>query len=241
MVSKLWDRNNPLFFYGNEEKLDDLIGRIYGEVVTQFQYSHKEGGKATLKLAAKIGGFLSALGLGEASGELGSEVSAEKAKERIVKIPFDSKINALHEYCSKNEDYPYINVHEGKVLRRRRGKLVSDWQGRDIEETDKMDRIGHVLGLFNPRRVSPPHDDTISIVDEFMNQKKHLWLFSSIEDSKIYCKVPVILSNTRLNSQHAVLAFAKMAASDFKIESFGLLTWQNDSVTCDPIAWRLFY
>ena len=242
MSSTLWDRNNPLFFYGNEEKLDDLIGRIYGEVVSQFQYSDKKGGKAGLKLAAKFGGFLAALGIGEASAELGSEVSTEHAKERIAKITFEAKLDALLVYCAKNEDFPYINVHEGKVLKRDSGKTVPEWQGRDLEENDKEDKIGQVLGLFTPRRVLPPHDENASIAEEFMHQSKNLWLFSTIEESTVRCEIPVILSNTRLTSQHAVIAFAKMvAASDSKIEAYGLLTWKNGAVTCDPVAWRLFY
>jgi hypothetical protein len=39
---EIWSRNNPLFMYGNEEKLNDLIGRVYGEVVTGMEDATRE-------------------------------------------------------------------------------------------------------------------------------------------------------------------------------------------------------
>jgi hypothetical protein len=241
VTSQLWDRNNPLFFYGNEEKLNDLTGRIFGEVTTAFQASSKEGAKASMKLAAKFGGFLSALGLGEASGELGAEVNSEDTKTRISSITFDAKLNAMSEYCHKNERFPYIDVVNGVALERGSGRAVSQWRQRALTEADRVDQIGHVLGLFKPTRVIPPHDTEANIAGEFMQQKKHLWNFQTIEGSSIRSEVPVLLSNTRLTSQHALLAVTKMMATDFKIEALGLLTWREGLLTCDPVAWRLYY
>lgn len=238
--SKLWDRNNPLFFYGNEQKLDDLLSRVYGEVVTQFQTAQKEGAKATLKFAAKFGAILALLGLGEASSELGAEISHEDAKTRISTLSFDNKLAALTTYCIREEPFPYIDTTRGLVLQRGVG-LVADWTGRPIVESDRIDQIGQMLGLFTPRRVLPPHDASTNIALEFQEQKPHLWIFRSAPDSAVTAEVPVLLSNTRLTSQHALIAFAKFSADYFKIESVGLMTWQDGSVTCDPVAWRLFY
>lgn len=241
MGSSLWDRNNPLFFYGNEEKLNDLIGRIYGEVVTGFQSSSKEGAKATMKLAAKFGGFLATLGIGEMSGELGAEVNAEEAKTRISSITLDTKIKALTEYCGKNERFPYIDIINGCKLKRHNKKIVSEWQQEPLTESERTDQVGQILGLFVPTRVIPPHDDEANIAQEFIQKSSNLWTFNSIEECSIRTQIPVILSNTRLTSQHAVIAFTKMVALNFKIEALGLLTWQKGTLTCDPVAWRLFY
>jgi hypothetical protein len=237
----LWGRNNPLFFYGNEKKLDDLLARAYGEVVTQLQIAEKEGGKATLKFAAKFGGVLAALGLAEASSELGSEFSFEDAKTKIASITFETKLDALTTYCATHEEFPYVDAARGLILKRDHHTPVEDWIGRPIEHIDRIDRIEQMVGLFSVERVLPPHDVSASIAHDFQEQKANLWLFKSLPEAQLTAEVPILLSNTRLTSQHAILAFARSSQDYFKIETVGLLTWNGNCITCDPIAWRLFY
>lgn len=52
MTSPSWDRDNPLFFYGNEQKLDDLLGHVYGEIAIQVHLAQKSGGQVGVKAAA---------------------------------------------------------------------------------------------------------------------------------------------------------------------------------------------
>jgi hypothetical protein len=236
--TNLWDRNTPLFLYGNEEKLDDLLTRAYGDVVTQFQTAHKEGGKAMLKLAAKLGGFLSALGLGEASAELAAEVSTEKTKTIIATRTFEGKLNALQSYALAQEGFPYIDSFRGLKLERSAG-TVAEWKGSKLVPKDCTDRIGQLLGLYRPRRLHPPGEG--NLVDDFMNHAKSLWLFEAIPESAIPSRIPILTSNTRLQSQHALVTFLHSLGGNFKIECLGLIHWDGDIATCDPVAWRVFH
>jgi hypothetical protein len=230
----VWTRNNPLFLYGSKEKLNDLVGRAFGRVVTQFQESQKRGGKGALKLAAKLGGFLASLGLGEASSELTAEISEERTRTVIAQQTFERKLNAVMAYCRENEPYPYIDSFRGLILTQDAKKLAGEWAGRAIAQTDRVDCVGMLLGLYTPRRVVPPTPG--SIVDDFMNQTKTLWLFESIPESKCTAQVPVLMSNTR-----ALLAFAHSMSGNFKIETVDLCAWNGEAVTCDPLGWRLFH
>lgn len=235
----LWGRNNPLILYGNEDKLNDLVGRAFGKVVTQFQDAEKSGGKATLKLAAKLGGFLSALGLGEASAELGSELSSERTRTLVSQQTFERKLDALTNYCNRNEAFPYIDSFRNLLLTRDGRRPVADWEGRVLTAADHVDQVGHVLGLFTPRRITPAGAG--DLVKDVMEKAPHLWLFESLPESGCGARIPVVLSNLRSVSQHAVLAFAHSLSGNFKLEAIGLCSWEAGTVTCDPLAWRLFY
>jgi hypothetical protein len=241
LESKLWNRGNPLFFYGNEQKLDDLLTRAFGEVVSQYQTAVKEGGKAAAKVAAKFGSVLAALGLAEASAEVGAELSHDKTKTKIATVTFENKLAALSAYCAEAEIFPYIDCARGLVLDRDSSKFVKDWGGRGLTKSDRVDRIGQIMGLFAPRRIVPPHDENANIALDLYEKKSSLWLFSTTPDCELTAEVPILLSNVRPTSQHALIAFTKFAANYFKIEAMGLLTWSGSVVICDPVAWRLFY
>jgi hypothetical protein len=241
MKRTLWDRNNPLFFYGNEEKLDSLLVRAFGEVVTQLSMADKSSVGLSMKLAAKFGGFLAALGVGEASAEWAPQVGSEATRTKIASVTFDSKLNALLEFCTANKPFPYIDLVRGLRLVRSNGAVVPDWKGTAIAPEDVDGMLGQVLGLFSCARLEPPQDATTSIVREFMDRTNNLWLFRTLNGSAIAAEIPVILSHVKGGSQHAVLALRESQEKDFKIEALGLLTWRRDTLMCDPVAWRLFY
>jgi hypothetical protein len=240
--SMIFERNNPLFFYGNEEKLDDLLCRIYGTVLTEFSESDKSNIKGSMKLSAKFGQFLSFLNVGELGGEAGAEANVEDSRHFISKVGFDSKLDALASYCADNEPFPYFDSFNGKRLKRNRSSLpLNRSEFDEILESDKIDCIGQVVGIFHPTRVLPPHDQTASIAEEFRRGENTLWLFSASQESKVNVEIPILLSNCRLVSQYAVMSFVKSSNSYFKIEALGLLTWVKDKIVCDPVAWRLFH
>ncbi|MCA1241467.1 hypothetical protein LC092_03340 [Stappia stellulata] len=238
--TELWGKNNPLFMYGNPEKLDDLLGRAFGEVVTGFEKSAAKSVGSQMEMAAKFGSFLSILGLGEIEGKISGEFDSSKAKTVLSKIPFDQKLKALEQYALTQDFFPYLNAFEGKSLERRPGQLVQSWPSTTIGPEHQVDNIGQILGIFEAERLVPPHDDNANIGSEYFGSQDTCWLLRSVSDSVVYVEMPIFLRHTRSNSQHGVMAFIK-SNGRYKIECFGLLTWSDDKVTTDPIAWRLFY
>lgn len=244
MKSSLWDRDNPLFFYENEEKLNDLISRIYGEVVTGFQNSSKNGGKVSSNVNAKFGGFLSLFGIG-LDAELGSELNNEEVRTRLSSITFDAKLAVLSRYLQKNERFPYIDILNGFRLERNNKKMVEEWRQLELSYIDKQDQMGQIIGLFILKRINPPHDNKANIVADLLKDKNNLWMFHSIADSKISAKIPFFIKNLRPNIQGAVITFMNHDVikhyTNFKIEAMGLLIWNDGSLNCDPVAWRVFF
>lgn len=236
----LWGRNRPLIFYGNQEKLNTLLFRAYGHVVTQTAQSHTQSGKASMGLSGKLGGLLSFFGLGEASAEASTEIGSERAKSVVYELPFEAKLDALMRYARGNEPCPYIDAYSGTILEGRTDTPLKERKGRPISQADRIDQLGFLLSLYRPTRLHPP-DASASIVDDFMNQANALWMFESIPQSKVRAEVPILACNARLQSQHGLVAFLRSVTGNFKIETFGLCTWSHDRVTCDPVGWRLFY
>jgi len=238
----IWDRNKPLFLYGNEDKLNDLLFRIYGEIIKGYQETAKDGLKSNLKISTKIGGFLSALGLINFGAEVGLELNSENSRTKIVNSDINSKIKALTEYFNKqNSPLPYFDLYNDLRLEENKNLPVSEWKNSIIRDRDKISQIGYTLCLYNVKRILPPDNKKkANIAREFLNKENNLWLFYSIQGSKYCIDVPVLLSNARLVSQHAVVALDKFYESYYKIETLGLISWDNDKIICDPIYWRLF-
>lgn len=261
MASKLWDHNNPMFMYGNEAKLDDLLSRAFDSVVTGYQKSNKRG----YSLEAKIKSLFSIAEISSLGFDVAGGFSYEKAKTEISAITFDKKLSMLTAYCEKNEDFPYINAYEGTILVRSLDKDIPEWAPKPIEDSNKKSCVGQVLSIFMAEQLtgtnmqkslheqlfedqqkiysSPKLLENMSsvsqrLVDDCMENRNNLWLFKSVEESKIKVELPMILSNIRPVSQMAMLTF--MTSKEYKIEATGLLYWEGDKIMCDPIAWRLY-
>ncbi|HYP39159.1 MAG TPA: hypothetical protein VEX13_02265 [Chloroflexia bacterium] len=238
----IWDQYNPLFFYRNPEKLDDLIERAYGEIVTEVQQATKGGTKGTLSLTAKFGGFLTTLGLIDAGGQIGTEFTKEDARTKIVSVTYITKLNALIDYCRANEKLAYIDAYRGSVLSWNDKTSPFKWDGRPLISKDKVDAVGYVRGLYTLRRVIPPHDDTASLAKEIVDgEKGGLWQFTGLAGSVQPSEIPFLSRRITGGSQHAIIAFHNFSQSYFHIEALGLLTWKDSVLVCDPIACRLFH
>lgn len=240
MTAEVWGKNNPLFMYGNEEKLDDLIGRAFGEVSTEIQRSRQMSGGVQAEATAKLGSLLRLIGLGEAEAKIAAKLDTAEAKQIISKQTFELKLLALENYALASDFYPYINVFSGEALQRTSGLVVSQWPAVSLGKEHQVDALGQVLGLFAPVRLVPPHEEGANIAQEYFSNQNTMWLLKSVPDSKIRAEIPIFLKHTRSNSQHATMAFVQ-GANRLKIECFGLLTWQGGGVVCDPVGWRLFY
>ncbi|QJW93799.1 hypothetical protein FTUN_1310 [Frigoriglobus tundricola] len=83
------------------------------------------------------------------------------------------------------------------------GPLVSDREGSAIGPQDHVNCVGYLLGVYSVRRLHPA--EAGDPVADFLEQRKHLWLFESIPESVVPSKSPILMSNTRLNSQHAIM------------------------------------
>ncbi len=262
MASKLWDHNNPMFMYGNEAKLDDLLSRAFDTVVTGYETSQTNG----YSLEATIKSLFSIADISSLGFDVSGGFSYERAKTEISAITFDKKLSMLTAYCEKNEEFPYINAYEGTVLVRNCEKGVPEWKPKVIEDGDKKSCVGQVLSIFTAEQLtgtnmqkslheqlfedqqklysSPKllfkdvHSVSQRLVDDCMENRNNLWLFKSVEESKVQVELPMILSNIRPVSQMAMLTF--MTFKEYKIEATGLLYWEGDKILCDPIAWRLF-
>lgn len=240
MSSEIWSRNNPLFMYGNEEKIDDLLSRISGDLTIQSEESEVRTNKIEGKGSVKFGEFLKFLNLPEIEASAGAEIRSDRTRKYISRMTFDSKLNALTMYVSGLDFFPYFDVYNGNYMFRNSKKLVPEWDGEQISANHRIDAIGQIVGFFSPVRMYPPHDESANIVEDYMKGINNLWLLKSTDDSSIRASIPIFIGKTRSASQHAILTFLKYG-DRLKIESFGLLTWVDDGVTCDPVAWRLFY
>ena len=261
MESKIWSRNRPLFLYGNEEKLNDLLGRIYHSVIVGYQTQKKQTVGLGTKATAGLGKILSSLGLPTLNVEINSNIGIESLKTEISSITFDTKLSILFSYCSEKEKCPYYNTHDGLVLERDSKSFVKDWKSRPISDLDKKDKIGHILGIFSAQRISPPAPTNIllgeelskyqrnelfnklerprtGISEDFFGNINSLWLFTNVKEAKIGAEIPMLIKNIRPVSQTALVAFCMQ--KEYKLEAFGLLSWNNNVVTCDPVTWSLF-
>ncbi|MDD2468872.1 MAG: hypothetical protein PHI97_33290 [Desulfobulbus sp.] len=151
----LWDRSNPLTFYGNEQKLDDLLGRIWGEVVNDVATEKKTGNKWNAKFKAGFGKLMAFLGVGDISGELGTETSTEEVSRKVASIPFETKQRALADYLEARETIPYIDSYNGKCLLKTEGTPASEWPATPLDGKASGSYIGILLGLFTAIRESP--------------------------------------------------------------------------------------
>ncbi len=237
----IWGQNNDLYVYLNQEKINDLLGRIWGELITSFNKSEKKGNKKGGDITAKLGGLVSLLGLGEIGGDVGFEVNIEKGTERISTLTFDNKISILNQYLNKHEKRPYINIYDGTELIDPKvgGILVPEWETKPIEHKEEC--IGIMLGLFLPYRISPPPVENTSPCSDLMSKVNSLWEFRSIEESKFKALIPWVTSNFRFISQHALITLAKYSKTGLKVEAFGLICFDGNTYTCDPISFRIFY
>ncbi len=232
------DGRNPfsLFWYANEEKVNQLLFQVVGRVITQIESSDGRGRKRFAKLNAKIGSLLSAIGIGEFGGEAGVELSQDSTKRQIEQVEFHHKFNALMDYLSRFERLPYLDAHRGLWLIPEDAKDASKWEGNEVTVDSHYEGIGVLFGAFLARRVVPPHDARADFSKELMRRPHNLWLLSTADDSTVRAEIPIVMSNIRFASQSAVARACCLGERPGTIQAFGVLSWTDDLVSCDPVC-----
>lgn len=245
MELKIWDCENQLFMYGNEEKLNDLLSRAFESVVTGYQKSKK----TEFNFATTVRNLFAVPQISNLGFDVSGAFSFERAKTEVSAITFDKKFHMLLAYCQNHEELPYINAHDGKILFRNCKKSISEWESRLITDGDKKECIGQVACIFKLENTGRNFErGTLAeqlfypmreqLYEEFFSEKKSLWLIKSTHRSKHEVEIPILLSNLRLVSQYAMSSLANFP--EHKIEATGLLFWEGNKIICDPIALRLF-
>ncbi len=253
-----FDVFNSLYIYGNENKLDDLLGRIYCAVISELQIQNKIGKNIRGKTSAKINKLLSSIGLPEIEMELSGNFDQENVKSVVSSITFDSKVEMLIAYYKKNKTFPCLDLLYGDYYEYINNKKVN--KGNYFEDS----AIGLIGGIFSAKRVYPPivesfeslaHDISIfdksrmhncikesvrentNIYKDFYEKQNNLWVLSTIKTNIIKGKIPIQIGNIRSVTQFGLLKL--MQESEYPIEAIGILTWENEILICDPIAFRL--
>ena len=173
----LWDRNNPLYFYSNDDTIDEIIVRIYGELIESITQSKKDGGKGSCGIKAKFGSILSLLGLGEIEGNVSGEISFEDVKSTVTKVSFENKLASIVDFYKRNNQFPYIDTYTGVELIRNNNAFVSDWIQKDLK-IESNSFVGQILGLYEIRRIHPPTDNPgFDLTHDFLNKPNTIWEF----------------------------------------------------------------
>lgn len=252
---------NSLYIYGNEEKLDELLGKIYTSVITEFEIQTKRGKSLSGNLKGGLNKIFSKFGLPEIEMEFRGNLQCENIKSVVSSITFDSKVEMLISYYKKNGRYPCIDLLHGEHYEYKNNKVVNK-ETMGNEELFEGCLVGVVDGKFAAKRIYPPVESPLSlshdirifeesrllgdikksvqatIFNDFSDKSNNLWELYTVKSNAIQGTIPILIGNIRTVSQYSLLKLYKQ--SEYIIEAIGVLSWENDMVVCDPIAFRLY-
>lgn len=245
---------NSLYIYGNEEKLDALLSQIYTSVISQFEIQTKKGKNIGGKFKGGLNKLFNKFGLPEIEVEFQGNIEYENIKSVVSSITFDSKIDMLISYYKKNGRYPCIDLLDGDNYEYINNKKINK------EKLFEGSLVGVVVGKFAAKRIYPPVESVISLADDvknfefrrtigienlskvtifkdFADESNNLWNLYTVRCNKIQGEIPILIGNIRTVSQYGLLKLYKQ--SEYLIEAIGVLSWENNMVICDPIAFKL--
>lgn len=237
-----WVNDNVLYLYYNEEKLTALLSQIFDTIKTEFHKSTKKGTAANLKLAAKSGSLLSWLGIGEASAEVEGELNKESTTTFISKVSTYQLLKGLICYAKENQEFPCYDVFNS--LRCEEYKMDTEFSMWSpifdkfrSDSENKISGIGKIGGRFKARRINPKPQKKVDLLRDILDEKKNLWILETVSNSEVKCKIPFLTSNFRHTSQGAMPYLNDYESKVFSIQCVGLISWENNSINCDPLAW----
>lgn len=250
-----YDVFNSLYIYGNEEKVDDLLGRVYFTVASQFEIQTKNGKSFNGKLSGGLNKIFSKFGLPEIEIEFDGNIEYESIKSVVSSITFDSKVDMLISYYKKNGRYPCIDLLHGDYYEYENNKKVN----RENYFDGFM--VGCVSGQFAAKRIYPPIESALSlshdikifdesrinssigksvtatVFNDFADKSNNLWNLYTVKANAIKGEIPILIGNIRSVTQYGLLKLCRQ--SEYQIEAIGVLNWENNVLVCDPIAFRL--
>lgn len=248
------DSATSLYIYGNEEKLDDLLSKIYTFVVSQFELQTNKGKSFGGKIKVGLNKFLSKFGLPDIEMEFGGNLEHENIKSVVSSITFDSKMEMLKSYYKTNGRYPCINLLSGENYEYKNNKKIAS------DKYFNGNLVGVVLGQFAAKRIYPPvksmillADDvrafdskrmgidsvitTPNVINDFTDNKNNLWTFYTVKDNVTQGEIPFLIGNIRAVSQYGLVKL--YTQTEYPIEAIGILSWKDNVLICDPIAFKL--
>lgn len=250
-----YDVFNSLYIYGNEEKVDDLLGRIYFSVISQFEIQTRKEKRFGGKFKGGLNKIFGKFGLPEIEAEFEGNFEYENIKSAVSSVTFDTKVDILISYYKKNGRYPCVNLLYGDYYEYEENKKVNK------EDYFQGSMVGCVYGQFAARRIYPPIESTLSLVhdvrifdesriynsvkksleatvyNDFADKSNNLWNLYTVKKNILQGEIPILIGNIRSVTQLGLLKLCQQF--EYQIEAIGVLSWENSILKCDPITLRL--
>ncbi|MDQ3820909.1 MAG: hypothetical protein M3362_24935 [Acidobacteriota bacterium] len=241
--TEFWkDMKYSFHCYKNEQKIDELLSRIWGQLITSIEQGQKDGQKRQGKFAAKLGGLASLLGIGEVGGEYGFERSKDTSTNKISTLTYDNKIQILLTYFVENENFRIINVYDGveHFPPNTDSSNFLLWSVKPLRVAE-TEFVGHISGIYKPVRLVPSGGSASEALDEIMWRKTSLWEFQSVEKSAFKASIPWIPAHFQFVSQSSLAAIHQNLSAGLRLQALGIIRRNGDTFTCDPISMRMHY
>lgn len=139
------------------KKVDDLIGRIFFTVASQFEFQTKNRKNFGGKFKGGLNKLFSQFGLPEIEIEFDGNIEHKNIKSVVSSITFDSKVDILISYYKKNGRYPCIDLLHKDYYEYENNKKVS----KDNYFDGLM--VGCIAGEFAAKRIYPPVKSPLSL------------------------------------------------------------------------------
>jgi len=189
--------------------------------------------------------------------ELEGNFEQENVKSVVSSITFDSKVEMLISYYKKNKIFPCLDLISGDYHEYINNKKVN--KGEYFTNS----AIGSISGIFSAKRIYPPAKSSISlgndvrmfsmnrefslsgiekcyienIFTDFVEKQETLWGLYTTKANSVKGEIDILIGNIRTVSQSGLVKLYK--ETEYSIGAVGILNWDNDTLMCDPIAFRL--
>lgn len=228
-------------FYRSEVKIDEMVSRIWGELIDSFSACDEKQQKRKAALSAKIGSLAALMGIGEVSGSVDVERLGKEAEIRLSHLTYGNKIDILYAHLNGNEKQFYFNVSDGYYAPSKGKDFYSKEALAPMPTSPDYLGFGFLCGRFTTVRVHPPHDDTANFINDALHKESTLWEFRSTEDSAYRASFGCIPKFCTEGSQGAFIALAKgLQKGHHIVACYGYITTTDGALQCDPIFFQLF-
>lgn len=237
----LWNSNfRNIVVYRNTSKIDDLISRLWGQLVSSITITDSADTKKRGKLSAKLGKLASLVGLGEIGGEVELERSTNKAISQLATLTYENKVQILHAFQAESEELRYLHAFQGlELFPDDSSQSPADWRSSAWPEKDD-EFLGYTIGCFRAQRLVPPDEGMANPVTEVLADIKSLWQLQSVPGSSLRVLVPFLTQFCTLSSQQSLVALAHSTrAEGIWVNILGLAKRTDGLFTCDPVAFSI--
>lgn len=76
-----------------------------------------------------------------------------------------------------------------------------------------------------------------TVFSDFTDKSNNLWNLYTVKENMIQGEIPFLIGNIRSVTQLSLLKLCQQTI--YLIEAIGVLSWKNDVLMCDPIAFKL--